>query len=114
MNVSNAGSQEREARPGERDTRDLEVTGTPLELPTWQQIVSAIRDEDKALTVRLLLGVIEELSQRLTDQSQRIYAELKAYRVSPSPSQDEILRASFDAIVTGSATISIPTGEYRA
>jgi hypothetical protein len=72
MAASNAGSQEGDARPDERDARGLGATGAPLELPTWQQIVLAIPEEDKTPTVRLLLGVIDELSRRLAEQLQRI------------------------------------------
>ena len=65
---------------GERDTPLVELaaampsTGLAPEWPAWQQIVSTIREEDKTPTVRLLLRVIEELSQRLTAQARRIEA----------------------------------------
>jgi hypothetical protein len=40
----------------------------------WQQVVSAIRDEDKTPLVRLLLEVIEQQAQRIEQQAQRIAA----------------------------------------
>jgi hypothetical protein len=46
----------------------------PGEVSSWQQVVSAIRDEDKTPLVLLLLRVIEEQSQRLDEQAQRIAA----------------------------------------
>ena len=46
----------------------------------WQQVVSAIRDEDKTPLVRLLLEVIEEQSQRLEEQARRI--EEQAQRIA--------------------------------
>ncbi len=45
----------------------------------WQQVVSAIGDEDKTPLVQLLLRVIEEQSQRLEGQAQRI--EQQAQRI---------------------------------
>ena len=40
----------------------------------WQQVLSTIRDEDKTPLVRLLLEVIEQQSQLIERQAQRIAA----------------------------------------
>jgi hypothetical protein len=74
MDLLGAGCRERDARLGESDAPEAQPAGPDPELPTWRRVVLAIREEDKTPTVRLLLGVIEELSQRDTDQALRIAA----------------------------------------
>lgn len=49
------------------------------ELPSWQRLVLAIREEDKTPTVRLLLGVIEDQARRIA----ALEAEIARLRGDP-------------------------------
>lgn len=64
MNLFAAKTDENEPR---LDQQAQAVTSS-----AWQQVIAAIRDEDKTPLVRLLLRVIEEQGQRIEEQTQRI------------------------------------------
>jgi hypothetical protein len=58
MDLSGAGCREPEARLGQPDAPGTLPAGP--EVPIWQRVLLALREEDKTPTVRLLLEVIAD------------------------------------------------------